>query len=273
MSLEGIKVQLQEMLKPFFQEQNYRQKQLDLLKNCMRSVEKNDFFQLDELLRSKLAQEIEEDSNFSGCESLFDELRQYVNEKIDDYYVELRGTLLRLAEECDLSLEVDLPRFSVLKGIEGKLDFSNRRTTINQVTLKTIDPRRIISTALKIKCQLYANIFDPQKFIDSLLHCYKKILSEVGSGKGDVVPILRLYNEYVWSLQSNAFFLNMDKGKFRGYSIDQFSVDLWRFFQSEVSSAEGGYRIRLNSGRGKTLWLIDPDGERRQITHASFVQN
>ena len=33
MSLEGIKVQLQEMLKPFFQEQNYRQKQLDLLKN------------------------------------------------------------------------------------------------------------------------------------------------------------------------------------------------------------------------------------------------
>ena len=65
----------------------------------------------------------------------------------------------------------------------------------------------------------------------------------------------------------------MDKGKFRGYSIDQFAVDLWRFFQSEISSAEGSYRIRLNSGRGKTLWLIDSAGERRQITHAAFLQN
>lgn len=272
-NLEDVKNQLKEMLKPFQQEQNRRQKKSDFLKNCIRSVEKNDFFRLDELLKGKLVQEIAEDSNFSGCGSLFEELRQFANEKIDDYRVELRGTLLQLAEECGLPLEIDFPRFSVLKGIEGKLDFSNRKTTINQVTLKTIDPRRIISTAWKIKRKLYDNIFEPQKFIDSLLYCYQKILSKDNRGKGEAVSIVHLYNEYVWSLQSNAFFQNMDKGKFRGYSTDQFAVDLWRFFQSEVSSAEGGYRIRLNSGRGKTLWLIDTNGERRQITQASFVQN
>ena len=65
----------------------------------------------------------------------------------------------------------------------------------------------------------------------------------------------------------------MDKGKFKGYSIEQFAVDLWRFFESDVSTAEGGYRIRLNSGRGKSLWLIDQEGEKRQITHALFVKN
>lgn len=45
------------------------------------------------------------------------------------------------------------------------------------------------------------------------------------------------------SLQNKTFFQNMDKGKFKGCSIEQFAVDLWRYFQSDVSSTEGGYRI------------------------------
>ena len=89
---------------------------------------------------------------------------------------------------------------------------------------------------------------------------------------GDGVSIQQLYTDYVWSLQSKPFLQNMEKGKFRGYSTEQFAVDLWRFFTSNVSIAEGGYRIRLNPGRGKTLCLIDQGGEKRQITHASFIQ-
>ncbi|MGL5263359.1 MAG: hypothetical protein ACRDAI_02105, partial [Candidatus Rhabdochlamydia sp.] len=100
----------------------------------------------------------------------------------------------------------------------------------------------------------------------------KEILKKEGHGMGDVVPIHQLYTDYVWSLQSKIFFQNMDKGKFKGYSIEQFAVDLWRFFESNVSTAEGGYRIRLNSGRGKSFWLIDQTGEKRQITHALFIK-
>ena len=136
-----------------------------------------------------------------------------------------------------------------------------------------MDPKRIIATAINLKRNLYDSPFEPQTFINALLQCYQEILKKEGSGSGDVVAIQQLYIDYVWSLQSKTFFQNMDKGKFKGYSVEQFAVDLWRFFESEIATAEGGYRIRLNSGRGKSFWLIDQDGEKRQITHALFAKN
>lgn len=271
--IECFKDQLQEMIKPYQQEQNRRQKKSDFLKKCVRCIEKNDFFELDELLKSKQAKDVLEDSNFKLCDPIFSQLQKFAESQIDNYRVKYKSTLLQLAEEADLPMVIDFPRFCVLKGIEGAVDFSNRSTAINQITLKSMDPKRIISIALKLKRKLYDTVFEPQKFIDSLLQCYKEILKEAGGGIGDVVPIHQLYSDYVWSLQSKSFFQNMDKGKFKGYSIEQFAVDLWRFFESNVPTAEGGYRIRLNPGRGKSLWLIDQEGEKRQITHALFVKN
>lgn len=271
--VDCFKDQLQEIIKPYQQEQNRRQKKADFLAKCLQCIEKNDFFQLDELLRSRLANDVLEDSNFKSCDSVFNQLRKFAEIQIDTYLVKFKGTLLQLAQEAGLPLEIDFPKFSILKGIEGKVDFSTRSTTINQITLKSIDPKRIIATAVKVKHDLYDSPFEPQIFIDSLLQCYKDILKKEGRGTGDVVPILQLYTDYVWSLQSKAFIQNMEKGKFKGCSIEQFAVHLWRFFESKVSTAEGGYRIKLNPGRGKSLWLIDQDGEKRQITHASFVKN
>jgi hypothetical protein len=269
--LENAKIQLEGIVKPFQQEQNVRQKKSDFLKKCISCIEKNDFFQLDELLKSRQATDLLGDVYFKGCEPVFNHLRTFANQQIDNYCLQFKDSLLRIAQEAGLPLEVDFPRFSVLKGIEGRLDFARRNTVLNQATLKSIDPRRIVLAALNIKRRLYDSAFEPLEFINALLECYKKILQKNGQGPGDAVPIWQLYTDYVWSLQSQSFFQNMDKGKFRGYPIDQFAVDFWRFFQSGVSSAEGGYRIRLNSGRGRSLWLIDHDGERRQITNAIFA--
>lgn len=268
--IECFKDQLQEIIKPYQQEQNRRQKKSDFLQRCLRCVEKSDFFQLEELLRSKQVQDILEDPDFESCDSIFSELRKFAETQVDSYRLKFKGALLQLAEEAGLPLKMDFPCFSVLKGIEGKLDYASRNTIINQVTIKSMDPKRIISTTIKLKRKLYDAPFDPQKFINTLLQCYKEILNREKRGIGDVVPIHQLYTEYVWSLQSKTFFQNMDKGKFKGYSIEQFAVDLWRFFESDVSAAEGGYRIRLNAGRGKSFWLIDQDGEKRQITHVLF---
>jgi hypothetical protein len=271
--VENAKNQLEEIVKPFQQEQNQRQKKSDFIKKCIQCIEKNDFFQLDELLKSKQATHVLEDLNFTECESIFSHLQTCANQQIENYRLQFKDGLLQLAEKVGLPMEIDLPRFSVLKGIEGEIDFANRNTVINQTTIKSIDPKRIISTAMNIKRKLYDSTFDSQKFINSLFECYQEILKKSNQGLGDVVPIWQLYTDYVWSLQSKTFFQNMDKGKFKGYSIEQFAVDLWRFFESDVSAAEGGYRMTLNSGRGKSLWLIDQNGERRQITHSSFVKN
>ncbi len=271
--IERLKEQLQEVSRPYQQEQNQRQKKFDFLEKCARCIEKNDFFQIDELLRSKQAEDILEDSQLKSCGFVFNQMKAFAETQIENYRIRFKDDLLQLAQEANLPLEMDLPRFSVLKGIEGSVDFSTRNTEINQVTLKSIDPRRIIATVAKLKCQLYDTPFDARMFIESLLQCYREILKKEGRGFGDIVPVHQLYTDYVWSLQSKTFFQNMDKSKFRGYAIEQFSVDLWRFFQSRVSATEEGYRIRLNPGRGKSFWLIDQAGEKRQITHVLFLKN
>jgi hypothetical protein len=270
--VESFKDQLQEIIKPYQQEQNRRQKKSDFLAKCIRCIEKNDFFQLDELLRDKQASDVLEDSNFKVCDPIFNELRKFAETQVDNYLVKFKDALLQLAQEVGLPLEVNFPKFSVLKGIEGELNFATRSTTINQITIKSMDPRRIISIAMKLKRNLYDTPFEPQTFIDSLLQCYKEVLKKERLGMGEAAPIHQLYTEYVWSLQSKVFFQNMDKGKFKGYSIEQFAVDLWRFFKSNVPTAEGGFRIKLTAGRGRSFWLIDHDGERRHITTASFLK-
>lgn len=271
--LETYKVQLQELIKPYQLEQNRREKKSEFLKKCVRSIEKNDFFQLEELLKSKQAQEILEDSDFNACDTVFSPLQKYAETQVDSYCVKWKGSLLELAQEAQLDLEVDFPKFSVLKGIEGSVNFASRSTAINQMTLKSIDPKRIISTLVKLKRQLYDAPFEPQKFIDSLCQCYQEILKETSLRMGEPVSIQDLYTKYVWSLQSKVFFQNMDKAKFKGYSIEQFAVDLWRFFESDVSATAEGYKIRLNPGRAKSFWLIDQVGEKRQISNAFFAKN
>lgn len=270
--MEDAKSQLEVIVKPFQQEQKKQQKKGEFVEKCIRCIEKDDFFQLDELLKSKQASEIVEDPQFSECKSIFSSLSVQTDRRIDQYRLTFNAGLLELAEKMNLPMTIDWPRFSVVKGVEGELDFSKRTTTINQTTLKSIDPKKIVAKALDLKKKLYGSIFEPQKFINALLESYQTVLKKTGQKMGDTVPISELYVDYVWSLQNKTFFLNMDKVKFKGYSIEQFAVDLWRFFESG-SSAEGEYRIKLTPGRNKMFWLIDQDGERRHITGALFMKN
>ncbi|MBS3904085.1 MAG: hypothetical protein KGZ39_02020 [Simkania sp.] len=271
-NVEDAKHHLGEIVKPFQQELNRRQKSSDFIKKCIQCIEKNDFFQLDELLKSKQASVVLEDASLEGCASIFSQLQVYADEQIEQYKSEFKNGLMQAAEKAGLPMEIDLPRFFVLKGIEGEVNFATRLTKLGELTIKSFDPKRIVSAALNLKRKLYDSVFEPQPFIDSLFSCYQEIVKKEKQGIGDAVSIHQLYTDYVWSLQSKAFLQNMDKAKFKGYSIEQFAVDLWRFFTSDVSSTVGGYCIRLAPGRIKSLWLIDQMGEKRHLSHASFVK-
>ncbi len=271
-SLEEIKQRLEEIVKPFQQELNRRQRRSDFLKKCIQCVEKDDFFQLDESLKTRQANEVLDDTDLADCAPIFAQLQIDADRKIEQYKAEFKNGLLQAAEAVGLPMEVNFPRFSVMKGIGGEVNFSTRKTRLNELTIKSFDPRRIVSAALNLKRKLYGSVFEPQLFIDSLFTCYQEILKKEKQGVGEPVLIQQLYTDYVWSLQSKAFLQNMDKAKFRGYSIEQFAVDLWRFFVSDVSGTAGGYCIRLAPGRAKTMCLIDQTGEERQISHASFAR-
>ena len=211
-NVEDAKRHLEESVKPFQQELNRRQKRFDFIKKCIQSLEKNDFFQLDGLLKSKLASEVLEEVNLKGCASIFSQLRAYADQQIEQYKAEFKNGLMQAAEKAGLPMEVNLPQFFVLKGIEGKVDFSTRQTRLNELTIKSFDPKRIVSAALKLKRKLYDSIFEPQPFIDSLFGCYQEIVKREKQAMGDAVSIQQLYTDYVWSLQSKAFFAKYGQG-------------------------------------------------------------
>jgi hypothetical protein len=268
--LDDIQDELKQIVQPYQRDLNQKQKKADFIKLCIRCAGRDDFLRLDELLKGKTARDISEDEDLDGCDAIFESLGSYADEKVEQYRIELIDDLTRLCEEADLPLDMDFPRFSVLKGINGEIDFSARCTRINKKVLKSIDPRRILTAVQRVKQQLYDGPYDPQKFIDSLCQTYLDRLKKGKLSLGTSLPIQEFYLDHVISLQTKTFFLNMDKTKFKGYSLDQFSVDLWRYFQAGIGGTSQGYDLQLTPGRNASLWLIDSAGELRRMTAISF---
>lgn len=268
--LEEIQENLKQIVQPFQRELNQQQKKAEFLKQCIRCAGRDDFLRLDEMLKGKLAEDICRDEALDECSPLFESLGRYADEKVEQYRMELIEALEEQGREAGLDIQIDFPRFTVLKGITGEIDFSSRTTMINKKVLKSIDPRRITALALRIKQQLYDRPYDPQEFIDALFKVYLEILEREELPPGRPVPMQSFYLAYVISLQTKTFFQNMDKGKFKGYSLDQFSVDLWRYYQSGIDGTTDGYGMQLTPGRNWALWLLDTQGEVRQITAVSF---
>ena len=266
--LETAQGELKQIVQPYQKDLNQKQKKADLITQCIRCAGRDDFLQLDELLKTKMAQEIKIDETLGNCAPIFDALGVYANEKVEQYRIDLVEDLTRLCGEAELEIKIDFPKFTVLKGIDGEIDFSARCTRINKKVLKSIDPRRILTAVSKVKQQLYGRPYDPQNFIDSLCQVYLELIETQTVNTS--VPIQKFYLAYVISLQSKPFFQNMDKGKFKGYGLDQFSVDIWRYFQAEIGGTSQGYELQLTPGRNKSLWLLDSQGELRQITAIAF---
>ncbi len=268
--LEDVQENLKQIVQPFQRDLNQKQKKADLIKQCIRCAGREDFLKLDELLKSKLARDIGEDTTLKSCAPIFETLGAYANEKVEQFRMSIINDLTKKSQEAGLEMTIDFPRFTVLKGITGEIDFANRTTVINKKVLKSIDPRRIMTMVTRLKKQLYDRPYDPQKFIDDLCKVYLEILKKDDLPVGRPVSMQPFYLAYVISLQSKPFFQNMDKGKFKGYSLDQFSVDLWRYYQADTGGTSDGYELQLTPGRSKALWLLDPHGEVRQITAISF---
>jgi len=271
--LENIQDELKQIVQPYQKDLNQKIKKAEFIKLCIRCAGRDDFLKLDELLKSKIAEDIKADGILENCTPVFESLGSYANEKVEQYRIELVKDLTRFCQEAELEIQIDFPKFAVLKGVNGEIDFSGRCNIINKKVLKSIDPRRILTAVSRLKHQLYDRPYDPQKFIDSLYQVYLGLVEKEKSTFSHSVPIQKFYLEYVISLQTKAFFQNMDKGKFKGYSLDQFSVDIWRYFQAGIGGTSKGYELQLSPGRNKSLWLMDSQGEPRQITAISFHKN
>jgi hypothetical protein len=267
---EALQDELNELMHAYRAELARRGRIAELVAQVLRAASRDDFLQLDELLASKTAAEAEADPELASLEGPFDRLRAEAAAKVERYRLDFIEDLSSRAAEAGLPLEIDFPRLRSLRGIEGHIDFAARTTTINKKRLKSIDPRRIITLLGRIKRELYDRPFEAKAFVDGLHEAYINVLELEGRKAGQSVPAGSLYLEYVLAQQSKAFFTDMDKGKFRGYPLDQFAVDLWRFFQSGTGGTSKGAQLRLDPGRGG-LWLIDHEGERRQITGITFL--
>ena len=269
--LQTQQTELGDMLRPYQREVNRRQRLADFINRCIRSAGRDDFFQLYELLHSRLATEVESEAGWEGVGDVFERLREDVTRKIERYQAQFMDDFARLVHEAGLPLENDFPRLRLLKGIDLEVSFQKKQTLINGKPLGSVDPQRIMRAVTQLKRRLYDRPFEPQTFIDGLFAAYQKVNQAEGRRRsGDTAPIQTVYVEYTLSLQPRGFFQDMAKGRFREYDADQFAVDLWRYFSSDVASTSDGHVMRLGPGRNNTLFLIEPTGERRRIASISF---
>jgi hypothetical protein len=268
--LHTQQARLTDTLRPYQREVNRRQGIADFVNRCLRSAGRDDFFQLYELLHSRTAREVEAEPGWEDAKDVFDRLRTDAAQKVERYQLRFLEDFTRLVEEAGLPLENDFPRLRLLKGMELEVVFAEKRTLLNGKPLKTVDPARLMRAIVALKRHLYDRPFDPRGFIDGLFAVYQKVNQDARRGDADTAPIQTIYMEYTLSLQSRSFFQDMAKGKFRGYDADQFAVDFWRYFSSDVSATSEGYVLHLSPGRNNALWLIDTSGERRRISGLSF---
>ena len=265
--LQEQQTRLTEMLRPYQRELTRRQRLADFLNACIRSVGRDDFFELYELLQSRACSEMEAEAGCEEARDIFHGLRDDATRKVERSQLSFQEDFTRLAQEAGLPVANDFPRLRLLQGIELEVEFTQKRTLINGKPFKTVDPQRILRAVLALKRRLYDRPFEPQGFIDGLYTVYHKVTH---GAEGDAAPIQTMYIEYTMSLQPRGFFQDMARGKFREYDADQFAVDFWRYFTSDVSATSDGHALRLTPGRNNAMWLIDTSGERRRITSLSF---
>lgn len=268
--LESAQEKLKEILQPFQRELNQQQRKSDFIQQCIRFASQNDFLRMDDHLKTKIASDIIEDEALAECAATFNDLREYASEQVEIYQLEFMEDLTRICKDAGLEITIDSNKFSVLKGINGEFDFTTRTTTINKKVLKSIDPRRIVTAIQQHKRLLYDSPYDPQKFIDGIFVSYKEMVKQNNGNIGDKIPVQDFYITHVISMQSKPFLLNMDKARFKGYTTDQFSVDLWRYYESAIGGTSDGYRLNLTGGRNRALWLLDSNGETKQMSSISF---
>lgn len=268
--LQDPPARLTDLLRPYQRELTRRQRLVDFVNACIRSASRDDFFELYELLHSRTCGEVEAEPGWEEAREVLASLRADAIRKVERSQSTFQEDFAGLADEAGLSVENDFPRLRVLKGIELEVEFANKRTIINGKPFKTVDPQRLIRAVLVLKRRLYDRPFVAQEFIDGLFAVYQKVIQGTGHSEGDAAPIQTMYLEYTMSLQPRGFFQDMAKGKFREYDADQFAVDFWRYFTSDVSSTTQGHVLRLTPGRSNAMWIIDTSGERRRITSLSF---
>ena len=83
--LQEAQAGLNEIVKPYQVETNRRQRLADFMKTCMRNAARNDFLQLDEQLKNKIAGDVEDENGLEETSDIFDRLRKYANEQVERY--------------------------------------------------------------------------------------------------------------------------------------------------------------------------------------------
>lgn len=268
--LQEQQEQMTGMLRPYQGELRRRERFADFVNKCICSAGRDDFFQLDELLSSRMAADVETEPGYEGIREVFERLREDTARKVERYQVQFLEDFTQLVEEAELPLENNFPRLTLLKGMDLEVKFNEKQVILNGKVLKTVDPQRIMRAVTQLKRRLYDRPFDPQGFIDGMYGVCQKLAKTENYNIGNGVPIPDVYLEYTLSQQAKSFFQNMAKGRFREYDADQFAVDFWRYFSSDVASTSDGHVPRLNSGRGVSMWVVDQTGDKRRYSSLSF---
>ena len=102
--LQAQQSRLTEMLRPYQRELTRRQRLADFVNACIRSVGRDDFFTLYELLQSRACSEVEAEPGCEEARDIFHSLRADATRKVERSQLSFQEDFTRLAQEAGLSI-------------------------------------------------------------------------------------------------------------------------------------------------------------------------
>lgn len=170
----------------------------------------------------------------------------------------------RFQEYCGnnkIHLQGKLPKLFVDRLLEVQMDENKQTAKIGTIFLKTLDWEKIREAIERERNRIWSRAFDPTSFRDHLLDVYLEIIKV----KPNPVGWVRLEDVYQ-SLKRDIQQKNPNwkkGGRLVAYYKDEFSADLSKLWEAQISQKIGSPHVELSGIRDPRLSykVVLPDGQ------------
>jgi hypothetical protein len=164
------------------------------------------------------------------------ELGKYASRELAELEEELRSA----CRERGWSIDGQWPNFVVSRGVDVRIDEKSSSATVSGKRLSAASATAILAELQSSVASLFPKDFSPATFLGELESAYDAACRDT-----ELVPVFRLYREYVLLQQKAAFWRDVSRQKFLTVSMDQFRARLALLLDSGPSTTVTGRSIRL----------------------------
>ncbi|MBU1209133.1 MAG: hypothetical protein KKH04_19770 [Proteobacteria bacterium] len=260
-----ISSELEYLLKQVEADIKQRNSTKKYLSHIRKAFEESDTETLNRLLLRQLKDRLL--TSYPTAKEIFEKLSIDVKRRSEQVFSSLFTRFQEYCSNNKISLHGKLPKLFVDYLLEVEMDENKQTAKIGTIFLKTLDWEKIRVAIDRERHRIWEREFDPTSFRDHLLNVYLEIIKV----KPNPVGWVRLEGVYQ-SLKRDIQQKNPNwkkGGRLVPYYKDEFSADLSKLWEAQISRKSGSPHIELSGIRDPRLSykVVLPDGQIQSYGH------